>query len=67
MGPVQMNNKALYSAALAEPRLLKDESIAQKALELHENVVTLIVASSDRHSEEFRALRKGLGYTFSVV
>ena len=46
---------------------MKDESIAEKALELHEAITDRIVASSDRHSEAFKARKKGLGYTFSVV
>ncbi len=55
------------TAGLAEPWLLKDDSIVEKALELHQDVVACIAASSDRRSEAFKALRKGLGYTFSVL
>lgn len=55
------------AAGLAEPRLLKEASIAEQALKLHRAIVACIVASADRRSEEFKALRKGLGYTFSVI
>lgn len=55
------------AAGVAEPELLKDESISEQALKLHRAIVACIVASADRRSEEFKALRKGLGYTFSVI
>ncbi len=55
------------AAGLAEPGLLKGVSVAKKALVLHEDVVAYIATSSDRRSGAFKALKKGLGYTFSVV
>lgn len=55
------------AAGVAEPRLLKEAAIAKQALQLHDTIMACIVASADRRSEEFKALRKGLGYTFSVI
>jgi len=55
------------AAGVAEPRLLKEAAIAKEALEVHRAIVACIVGSADRRSEEFKAMSKGLGYTFSVI
>lgn len=55
------------AAAVAEPTLLKDNKIAQAALELHQAIFDQVLKIKDRKSDEFKALRKGLGYTLSLV
>jgi hypothetical protein len=55
------------AAAVAEPALLEDERTAVSALQLHRDIMDHVVAAEDRRAETFRVLRKGLGYTLSVV
>jgi len=55
------------AAAVAEPSLLQNARIAVRALELHSRIIREIRGARDRRAEEFRILRKGLGYTLSVV
>jgi hypothetical protein len=55
------------AAALAEPSVLRDPAVATAALRLHERILAAIVAASDRKAESFRVLRKGLGYTLSLI
>lgn len=55
------------AAGVAEPAVLKDSENAQKALELHKTIFHHIVEAKDRKSEEFKTVRKGLGYSLSVV
>lgn len=62
--PLEMRAVA---AAVAEPALLKDRTFAEAALGLQRQVVYRAVQIPDRRSDSFRALRKGLGYTLSVV
>lgn len=52
-------------AGLAERGL--DENTVNQALEFHKKIINKIQVKDDRNSEEFKALRKGLGYTLSVV
>ncbi|MGD8968331.1 MAG: hypothetical protein PVI07_12545 [Anaerolineae bacterium] len=55
------------AAAVAEPALLKDGHTAIAALELHKRIVDHVLQAEERRCETFRVLRKGLGYTLSVV
>lgn len=55
------------AAGVAEPFLLKNSVIAGRALGLHKRIFDRILAAKSRKSPEFRILRKGLGYTLSVV
>jgi hypothetical protein len=55
------------AAGVAEPTVLKDRENAQKALELLKTIFDQILSEKERKSEEFITLRKGLGYTLSVV
>lgn len=55
------------AAAVAEPPLLKDEAVAKEALLLNQQIIQKLIESDDRKSENFRVLRKALGYTLSVV
>jgi hypothetical protein len=55
------------AAGVAEPSILKDDKIAHAALELHKKIFGRIQSSRERKSDTFKAMRKGLGYTLSVV
>ena len=62
--PLEMRAAA---AGVAEPALLRNGESAQAALGLHETIFERMPEFDDRKSDEFKALRKGLGYTLSVV
>ena len=62
--PLEMRAAA---AGVAEPALLRNDESAQAALGLHETIFERMPEFDDRKSAEFKALRKGLGYTLSVV
>jgi hypothetical protein len=55
------------AAGVAEPPILKDDTTARRALELHRKIFDRIRSSKERKSDAFKATRKGLGYTLSVV
>jgi hypothetical protein len=55
------------AAAVAEPALLEDGETARVALELHRRILDHVLKAEDRRSEPYKVLRKGLGYTLSVV
>jgi hypothetical protein len=55
------------AAGVAEPALLKDAETAQGALKLHKVILDRMPEIENRGSDAFKALRKGLGYTLSVV
>jgi hypothetical protein len=55
------------AAGVAQPKLLEEYENVKSALELHKLIFKKIRMSKDRKSEEFKTLRKGLGYTLSVV
>lgn len=65
------NNKWLamraVAAGVADPALLKDNQTAQRALELHRRIFAKILTTTERKSYEFKTMKKGLGYTLSVV
>jgi hypothetical protein len=55
------------AAGVAEPVLLKNEEIASTALELHKNIFRRVLKIEVRKTEDFRVLKKALGYTLSLV
>jgi hypothetical protein len=58
------------AAAVAEPILLEDTETAVAALRVHEEIVDRVLGTlgtQERQTEDFRVLRKALGYTLSVV
>lgn len=55
------------AAGIAEPDLLQDAAVAEAALMLHRKILIRVYTNEHQTSEEFRVLRKGLGYTLSVV
>jgi hypothetical protein len=62
--PLEMRAAA---AGVAEPALLKNDETARAALKLHEIIFDRVLEIEDRGPDAFKALRKGLGYTLSVV
>jgi hypothetical protein len=55
------------AAALCEPNLLLDEGHAEAVLNLLDSITRSIAKVANRKSEDFKALRKGLGYCWSVA
>jgi hypothetical protein len=55
------------AAAVCEPRLLAEAGHARAALQLLDEITAGIAQITDRRSEAFRVLRKGLGYCWSVA
>jgi hypothetical protein len=55
------------AAAVAEPAPLQDTTVARAALELHRRIWQEVRENPSRKDEEFKVLRQGLGYTYSVV
>jgi hypothetical protein len=56
------------AAAVAEPRLLSDPAAARRAVAVYDHITGSFVADpGDRREDALRALRKTLGYGWSVV
>lgn len=55
------------AAALCEPRLLSQEKHAKHLLHILDVITTSLLRAQYRKSDEFRALRQGLGYCWSVA
>lgn len=55
------------AAALCEPRLLGQHRHATQVLHILDRITVALLHSQDRKSDEFRALRQGLGYCWSVA
>ena len=54
-------------ATLCEPALLRDRGNAIKVIEILDDLTVSVQSEIDRRSDEFRVLRKALGYGWSVV
>jgi hypothetical protein len=54
-------------AALCEPALLKDAQTVRRVLAVLDGVTESVLKRNDRKSEAFIALKKGLGYCWSVA
>jgi len=63
-GPLEQRAAA---AALAEPRLLHDPAHAPRVVTILDTITNSIATASERKTGAFRALRKGMGYCWSVV
>ena len=59
--------KRAAAAGLSEPRLLKTPATIKAVLELLDKITRSIASASDRTSEDFKVLRQGMGYCWSVV
>jgi hypothetical protein len=55
------------AAAICEPRLLKNEKYSKRSLNILNKITARIGKNKDRKSEGFIALRKGMGYCWSVA
>lgn len=55
------------AAALCEPALLKDTRQVIRVLKILDHITASIGSMQNRKSEEFRALKKGMGYCWSVA
>lgn len=55
------------AAALCEPRLLGQEKHTRQVLYILDRITASLVQADDRRSDEFRTLRQGLGYCWSVA
>jgi hypothetical protein len=55
------------AAALCEPKLLTEREHAERVLATLDAITRSLNQSTDRKSEAFQALRKGLGYCWSVA
>lgn len=55
------------AAALCEPRLLKGAETVKAVLAALDRTTETVVGADDRRSADFKALRKGLGYCWSVA
>lgn len=53
--------------ALCHPELLKEQASAERTLCLLDEITESLIEASDRRSESFKVLRKGLGYCWSVA
>jgi hypothetical protein len=54
-------------AALCEPRLLRDATVVEPVFQLLEAITDSLVQAENRKSQAFQALRKALGYGWSVA
>jgi len=59
--------KRAAAAALCEPKLLREEKHTEIVPQILDQITASIQSIEDRKSNEFKALRKGLGYCWSVA
>jgi hypothetical protein len=55
------------AAALCEPRLLKDPVQVKRVLDILDEITSALCRATDRKSEDFKTLRKGMAYCWSVA
>ncbi len=55
------------AAALCEPKLLRDEDQIVRVLQILDDITASLQSVENRKGDEFKALRKGLGYCWSVA
>ena len=55
------------AAAYADPFLLKNKIISQNGLKTHRKIFDIVIKSKERKSDDFKTLRKALGFTFSLI
>jgi hypothetical protein len=63
-GPLEQRAAA---AAVAEPRLLRNNADAPEIVAILDTITESIATSAERKTDAFRALRKGMAYCWSVV
>jgi hypothetical protein len=62
--PLEMRAVA---ASVSDLEFLLDQSFANRALDLHKEILDKIGCIKDRKAKSFRVLRKALGYTLSIL
>ena len=65
-GGTRLEQRAI-AAALCEPPLLTDTATAERVLDVLDRITATVRGAADRRSDGFVALRKGLGYCWSVA
>jgi len=55
------------AAALCEPRLLKQTEHSKETLLILDRITTSILGAKNRKTDDFKALRKSMGYCWSVA
>ncbi len=55
------------AAALCEPRLLQQRTHAAKVLRILDTITSSLALAQNRRTDEYRTLRQGLGYCWSVA
>ncbi|HUT82099.1 MAG TPA: HEAT repeat domain-containing protein [Candidatus Bathyarchaeia archaeon] len=56
------------AAGIADPEILRENGeLAEFGLDLHSEIFKRVLQSTNRQSDEFKVLKKGLAYTLSVV
>jgi 3-methyladenine DNA glycosylase AlkC len=59
--------KRAAAAALCEPKLLREREQVKRVLQILDEITASLHGVENRRSDEFQALRKGLGYCWSVA
>lgn len=59
--------KRAAAAAVCEPKLLKDAALAQRVLTILDTITGSLLGETDRRSEDFKTLCKGLAYCWGVA
>jgi len=59
--------KRAAAAAFCEPRLLKEEQSVKKVLDILDKITESFLHTAHEKSDQFKALRKGMGYCWSVA
>ena len=59
--------KRAVAAALAEPRLLRDEANARQVLGIFDHITRDMTTAPDRRDESYKVLRQSMGYCWSVA
>jgi hypothetical protein len=59
--------KRAAAAALAEPRLLDQPKVIKQVLGIMDKITTAMEEAGERSQDSFKALRKSMGYCWSVV
>jgi hypothetical protein len=55
------------AAGIAEPDLLAEPRLAEAAMRFHRKILIRVYTATERSSDAFKALKKALGYTLSLV
>lgn len=55
------------AAAVCEPGLLGEAAHVEQVLDLLDSITASVLGEEDRRSDDFQALRKGMGYCWSVA